>query len=318
VKMLITGGTGSFGNAFLDYMKDTDNQFIIYSRDERKQFNMYINRRNNNIKYIVGDIRDKEKLIRSMKNVDYVIHAAALKHVPTGENFPMEVIKTNTLGTKNVIDAADYCNVRKVVYLSTDKAVQPVNAYGMSKALAEKIISVHEGSTECVTLRYGNVLGTRGSVVPLFLDQITRGLPITITNLNMTRFLLTLRESVKLSLKCLETGDNGDLFVIRSPAFSIKTLVDALELNFGKIKQKVIGIRPSEKIHETLLTAEENHRSTTHKDNGIEYAKVPKHAGNTTDLFKGKNYKAEPFTSENTTQLNPEQVSEKLKETGIL
>ncbi|MDD1779129.1 MAG: polysaccharide biosynthesis protein, partial [Candidatus Helarchaeota archaeon] len=233
-KILITGGTGSFGNALIDNLKETDNHFIIYSRDEKKQYDMAISRGNKNISYIIGDIRDKGKLIQSMKNVDYVFHAAALKHVPTGENFPEEVIYTNILGTKNVIEVAEYCGVEKVVALSTDKAVQPINAYGMSKALAEKIIAAHKGQTEVVCLRYGNVLGSRGSVVPLFLELIRQNKPITITNPKMTRFLLTLNEAVRLALKCLKDGNNGDLFVIKSPACSIKTLVEALEVHYGK------------------------------------------------------------------------------------
>jgi len=317
-RILITGGTGSFGNAFIEYMKDTDTEFIVYSRDEQKQFHMYINKGNYNIKYIVGDIRDKDKLIASLKNVDYVIHAAALKHITTGESFPEEVIKTNILGTKNVIDAAEYCNVEKVVYLSTDKAVYPVNAYGMSKALAEKLMNVHEGNTVCVSLRYGNVLGTRGSVVPLFLDLIKKGMPLTVTSPNMTRFLLSLRESIKLSLKCLEAGKNGDLFVIKSPACNIDTLIEALEIHFGKLQRKIIGIRPGEKIHETLLTAEEVHRATIEKENGIDYASIPKTEGSVGDLLRGEEYKVQPFTSENTTRLNAKQVLNKLREARLL
>ena len=231
--ILIAGGTSSLGNALIDYLKNDNVQFIIYSRDEKKQHDLYILRENNNISYIVGDIKGKGKLIQSLKSVDYVFHTT-LKHVPTGENFPEEAIQTNVIGTKNVIEAPEYCGVKKVIAISTDKAVQPVNAYGMSKALAEKIISAHKGQTVVVCLRYGNVLGSRGSVVPLFLDFIHQGKHITVTNPNMTRFLLTLNEAVKLALRCLNDGDRGDLFVIKSPACTIGTLIDALELHFGK------------------------------------------------------------------------------------
>ncbi len=319
--ILITGGTGSFGNALIDYLKDIDVKFIVYSRDEKKQHDMYIARGNKNISYIVGDIRDKGKLIQSMKNVDYVFHAAALKHVPTGENFPEEVIKTNIIGTQNVIEAAEYCGVKKVVALSTDKAVQPINAYGMSKALAEKIISAHKGQTRVVCLRYGNVLGSRGSVVPLFLDFIKQNKPITITNPNMTRFLLTLTEAVKLALKCLLNGNNGDLYVIKSPACNIKTLVEALELYYSKeFTKNIIGIRPGEKIHETLLTSDEVHRSLIEHDEGISFARIPPLDKNLGDFyFSGEDYEEpEPFTSANTEQYNAAQVLEKIKDAGLL
>jgi UDP-glucose 4-epimerase len=282
---------------------------------------MYISRGNKNISYVVGDIRDKEKLIQSLKGVDYVFHAAALKHVPTGENFPEEVIQTNILGTKNVIEATEYCGVKKVVSISTDKAVQPVNAYGMSKALAEKIISAHKGQTAVVSLRYGNVLGSRGSVVPLFLDFIQQNKPITITNPHMTRFLLTLDDAVKLALKCLNDGKNRDLFVIKSPACDIKTLVEALELHYKKqFTKNIIGIRPGEKIHETLLTSDEVHRSIADQDDGIMFAKIPPLDKNLGDFFfTGEDYKEpEPFTSANTEQYNAAKVLQKLKDAGLL
>ena len=167
-QILITGGTGSFGNALLDKLLDLDAELIVYSRDEKKQHEMMVNRPNKNVKYVIGDVRNKPKLERVLREVDYVFHAAALKQVPTGENFPEEVIETNTLGLKNVIESAESCGVKKVVNLSTDKAVYPINAYGMSKALGEKIVNAHKGNTVCLSLRYGNVLGSRGSVVPLF------------------------------------------------------------------------------------------------------------------------------------------------------
>ena len=320
-KVLITGGTGSFGNALIEQNLDKDVKFIVYSRDEKKQHDMYIHYKSDKIDYVVGDIRDKQKLIYSLKDVDYIFHAAALKHVPTGENFPEEVISTNILGTKNVIEAAEYCGVEKIVALSTDKAVYPINAYGMSKALAEKVIAAHKGDTTSVCLRYGNVLGSRGSVIPLFLDFIKQGKPLTITNPNMTRYLLTLQDAVKLALKCLRSGDNGDLFVIKSPACDITTLVDALELHFGReFERKIIGVRPGEKIDETLLTSDEVHRSIIEHEDDITYAKIPPLEKGIGDFFyKGEDFQEpEPYTSSNTNQFNAEQTLAKIKEAGLL
>lgn len=319
--VLITGGTGSFGNAFLDFAQDGNTQFIVYSRDEQKQYSMYIHRGQENIRYVVGDIRDRRKLKRWLKGVDYVLHAAALKQVPTGENFPEEVIRTNILGTKNVIEAAEECKVKKVVNLSTDKAVYPINAYGMSKALAEKILSAHRGHTVCVSLRYGNVLGSRGSVIPVFLDRIAHQKPLTITNFNMTRFLLPLSHAISLALKCLEEGEHGDLFVIKPPACTLRTLVDALELHFGrKLEIIIIGIRPGEKVDETLLTSEELIRASEMEEDGIMYVKIPKLDKDMGDyFFRGQATEVvEPFTSANTIQYNAEQTLEMIKQAGIL
>jgi len=320
-KVLITGGTGSFGNAFIDRSKGDGATFIVYSRDEKKQHDMYVSRGNHNIQYVIGDVRDKNKLMKSMDGIDYVLHAAALKHVPTGENFPEEVIETNTLGAKNVIEAAEACGVEKVVNLSTDKAVFPVNAYGMSKALAEKLMNAHEGDTVCVNLRYGNVLGSRGSVIPLFLNKINNDEPLTITNYDMTRFILPLSHAVALALKCIEDGNNGDLFVIKPPACNIRTLVEALEMQYQrKLNQKVIGIRPGEKIDETLLTPEEVYRSTTMKQNGITYARVPRLNANIGGFFyNGQDVEMpEAFTSSNTVQYDAEKVLDITRKAGLL
>jgi UDP-N-acetylglucosamine 4,6-dehydratase/5-epimerase len=321
MKILITGGTGSFGNAFIDFSENCDIKFVVFSRDEKKQHDMFVERNDNNIEYVVGDIRDKSRVLRHFKDIDYVIHAAALKHVPTGEQFPEEVINTNVLGTKNVIEAAEECGVEKVINLSTDKAVYPINAYGMSKALAEKLMSAHKGDTACVSLRYGNVIGSRGSVIPLFIDKIQHNLPLTITNENMTRFLLPLNHAVDLSKKCVEIGKSGDLFVIRPPAATIKTVVDALELNYGRtLEKQLIGIRPGEKMNETLLTPEELCRAKTFTDKDIEYMKIPRLDGNIGDYFyHGKDCKiAEPFTSANTTILNTEETLKLIKEARLL
>jgi UDP-glucose 4-epimerase len=320
-KILVTGGTGSFGNAFIDLSKDNDLQFIVFSRDEKKQHDMFVERNDRSIEYVVGDIREKSRLIAHFKDVDYVLHAAALKHVPTGEQFPEEVINTNILGTKNVIEAAEECGVEKIVNLSTDKAVYPINAYGMSKAIAEKLMSAHRGDTVCVNLRYGNVIGSRGSVIPLFVNKIHDGLPLTITNENMTRFLLPLNNAVALSKKCLEIGESGDLFVIRPPAATIKTVVEALELYFGKsFDKQIIGIRPGEKMDETLLIPEEICRASRFTDEGIDYMRVPRLNANIGDYFyKGGECKTPvAFSSANTTQLNVRETLNLIKGAGLL
>ncbi len=318
-KIIITGGTGSFGQAILDYLKNSHAHFIVYSRDEDKQHDMYVSRKDQNIDYIIGDVRDRQHLIYAMKGVDYVLHAAALKQVPTGENFPDEVLSTNTLGTKNVVEAAEYCGVKRLVVLSTDKAVYPISAYGNSKALAEKIIAAQHGNTINVCLRYGNVLGSRGSVVPLFLGMIKENKPLTITDPKMTRFILTLEEAVRLSLKCLTDGNNGDLFIMKPPACTVGTLVEALELHFGrKFERTTIGVRAGEKMHEVLLTGEDVYWSKVEHEGSITYARVP--ARHTHDyFFEGKNYvEPEAFTSENAERFNAQQVLDKLKEAMLL
>jgi len=218
-----------------------------------------------------------------------------------------------------VVDAAEYCSVKRLVDLSTDKAVFPIGAYGMSKALAEKVALAHTGRTTITCLRYGNVLGSRGSVVPLFLDFITQGKPITITNPNMTRFILTLEEAVKLSLKCLFDGKDGELFIMRPPACKVETIVDALELHFGKgLERQVIGIRPGEKMHEVLLTGGEVYRSVNEVEDGITYSRIPPQR----DLdyyFSGEDYvEPEPFSSDRAEQLDARQVLDKLKEARLL
>lgn len=318
-KVLITGGTGSFGNALIDYLSDSGAEFIVYSRDELKQHEMYIARRDKRISYIIGDVRDKDKLIRAMRGVDYVVHAAALKQVPTGEKWPEEAIQTNIIGTKNVVEAAEYCGISRVCVLSTDKAAFPIGAYGFSKALAEKVALAHAGNTIVTCLRYGNVLGSRGSIIPLFLGFIEQGRPITITNPLMTRFILTLEEAVKLSLKCLLDGEDGELFIMRPPACKVETIVGALELHFGRrLERQIIGIRPGEKTHETLLTGAEVYRAVDKVEGGITYSRIPPQR----DLdyyFSGEDYvEPEPFSSDKTEQLEAEQVLEKLKDANLL
>tara|TARA_Y100000310_G_scaffold177357_1_gene177435 strand:+ start:4056 stop:5033 length:978 start_codon:yes stop_codon:yes gene_type:complete len=318
-RIMVTGGTGSFGSALIDHLQGSGARFIVYSRDESKQHAMFTTRRDKNISYIIGDVRDKDKLTKSMRGVDYVFHAAALKHVPTGERFPEEVIRTNVLGTKNVLEAADYAGVERLVVLSTDKAAYPVSAYGMSKALAEKLVSAYDGKTVNVCLRYGNVLGSRGSIIPLFLALIQQGRPVTITNPDMTRFVLTLAEAVKIAMKCLHDGNLGDLFIMRPPACRIGTIVDALELHFGRTLDKtIIGIRPGEKMHEVLLTGAEVYHSTTEQGDGITYARLA--TQHPIDYhFYGEDY-VEPdvFSSDKAEQYSAVQVLAKLKEAGLL
>jgi len=320
-RILITGGTGSFGNALVDRLLELrTRQIIIFSRDEKKQQDMSIKYSGKNLLFIIGDIRDRRKLEKSFKNIDYIFHAAALKHVPIGELYPEEVIKTNIIGTKNVIEAAELCGVRKVVNFSSDKAVYPVNAYGMSKALAEKLVCAHGGNTECINLRYGNVLGSRGSVIPIFLNQIRNNQPLTITNPRMTRFLLLLRNAVSLSLICVSEGRPGDLYVIRSPACTIETLVNVIKKLFdkfrgdGEILVKEIGIRPGEKIHETLLTEEEVSRSNSGGRFGIEFTRVFSVDRNSCGDFSN----TEPFTSENAERFYENETLKILLEAKIL
>ncbi len=319
-RIFVSGGTGSFGGAFIDYLHDSGAEFIVYSRDELKQHEMYMARRDRRISYVIGDVRDKDKLIQIMRQgVDYVIHAAALKQVPTGEKWPEEVLLTNVLGTKNVIEAAEQCGVGKVVVLSTDKAVYPIGSYGISKALAEKFVLAHKGRTVNICLRYGNVLGSRGSVVPLFLDLIRQDRPLTITNPAMTRFVLTLEEAVKIALKCLSDGRDGELFIMRPPACTVEIIVQALELHFGReLERQIIGIRPGEKMHEVLLTGAEVYRAIDETENGITYARLS--AQKDTDYYlSGDIYvEPEPFSSDRAEQLDARQVLDKLKEARLL
>jgi len=261
--LLITGGTGSFGNAVLSRFLHTDHfsEIRIFSRDEKKQDDMRNQLKNNKLKFYIGDVRDYSSIERAMRGVDYVFHAAALKQVPSCEFFPLEATKTNVLGTQNVIDAAVSNSVKKVICLSTDKAAYPINAMGISKALMEKVAIAasrnYSKTTVCLT-RYGNVMASRGSVIPLFLNQIKNGEDLTITDPNMTRFLMSLDEAVELVLFAFENGKSGDLFVNKAPAGTIGDLAQALKEIF-KVNNsiKVIGTRHGEKLYETLCTREE-------------------------------------------------------------
>ncbi len=264
--LMITGGTGSFGNAVLNRFLDTDiGEIRIFSRDEKKQDDMRKQYHNDKIKFHIGDVRDLASVKNAMYNVDYVFHAAALKQVPSCEFFPIEAVKTNVLGTDNVLTACIDNGVKKVICLSTDKAAYPINAMGISKAMMEKTVSakartVNAENTTIACTRYGNVLCSRGSVVPLFIDQINAGLPITITDPNMTRFIMSLEEAVDLVIYAFQNANPGDLFIQKADSSTIDVLAKAVVELFGKNKNvdvKTIGTRHGEKLYETLLTAEE-------------------------------------------------------------
>lgn len=318
--LLITGGTGSFGNAVLDRFLDTNIKEIrIFSRDEKKQDDMRKKYANDKIKFYIGDVRNIEGVREAVKGIDYIFHAAALKQVPSCEFFPMEAVRTNVLGTDNVLTAAIDAGVKRVVCLSTDKAAYPINAMGTSKAMMEKVIIAKsrnvdpEKTTICCT-RYGNVMASRGSVIPLFIDQIKAGKPLTVTDPKMTRFLMNLQEAVELVVFAFQHANQGDLFVQKSPASTVADLADAIRQLFNPdTKIKVIGTRHGEKAHETLMTKEEKAKS---EDMGG-YYRIP---ADNRDLNYEKYLedgskkitKVEEYTSDNTTRLDVNGTIEKL------
>ncbi|MBO9518970.1 MAG: polysaccharide biosynthesis protein [Porphyrobacter sp.] len=261
--LMITGGTGSFGNTVLDrFIRSDIKKIVIFSRDEKKQEDMRIALRNDKLVFHIGDTRDAASIRRAMEGVDYVFHAAALKQVPNCEFHPMEAVRTNVLGTENVIDAAIACGVERLVLLSTDKAVYPINAMGISKAMAEKVLIArskqHAGRTTLMVTRYGNVMASRGSVIPLFIDRVRTGRPLSITDPNMTRFLMSLEDSVDLVLHAFHHGVQGDMFVQKAPASTIRDLAVAIsELFELPLQQQIIGTRHGEKLYESLLSREE-------------------------------------------------------------
>jgi UDP-N-acetylglucosamine 4,6-dehydratase/5-epimerase len=323
---LITGGTGSFGHAVMDRLLQTEAKEIrIFSRDEKKQDDMRRHYSNDRLKFYIGDVRDKDSIKNAMHGVDYVFHAAALKQVPSAEFFPIEAVKTNILGTENVLDVAISAGVKKVVCLSTDKAAYPINAMGISKAMMERVAiakskTVDAKQTSIMVTRYGNVMGSRGSVIPLFLEQIKSNKPLTITEPSMTRFLMNLNEAVELVLYAFENGESGDLFVQKSPASTVgqlaKVIQDILKTNNPV---QVIGARHGEKLYETLLTKEEQLNVIDQKD----YFRVP---ADQRDLNYGKYFsegqmnllQLEEYTSHNTTQLSNEELKAKLLELEII
>lgn len=313
--LLITGGTGSFGNAVLRRFLESDLAEIrIFSRDEKKQDDMRKLYGHPKLKFYLGDVRDDRSVQGVMRGVNYVFHAAALKQVPSCEFYPMQAVRTNVMGTENVLTAAQRSGVERVICLSTDKAVYPINAMGMSKALMEKVMVATArgyegtGTTVCGT-RYGNVMASRGSVIPLFVSQVLSGKPITVTDPNMTRFMMTLDDAVELVLFAFSNGNNGDIFVQKSPASTIKTLVQAILELMGREGHPVerIGIRHGEKLYEALLGREEHARS----DDLGEYFRVPSDARDLNyaqfveegeaGLSKGQEY-----NSDNTTRLDVE------------
>jgi UDP-glucose 4-epimerase len=308
--LLITGGTGSFGNAVLKRFLNTDHfkEIRIFSRDEKKQEDMRIALKNDKVKFYIGDVRDYNSVENAMSGVDYIFHAAALKQVPSCEFFPIEATKTNVLGTQNVIQAAIKNNVKKVICLSTDKAAYPINAMGISKALMEKVAiasSRNSNKTVVCLTRYGNVMASRGSVIPLFIDQIKNDMPITVTDPNMTRFLMSLDDAVELVLFAFEHGNPGDLFVNKAPASKVETLANAIiELSGKKVQIKNIGTRHGEKLYETLCTREEMMKS---EDMG-DFYRIP---ADNRDLNYSKYFnegndiaKIEDYNSHNTTILD--------------
>jgi UDP-N-acetylglucosamine 4,6-dehydratase/5-epimerase len=260
--LLITGGTGSFGNAVLDkFLSSEISEIRILSRDEKKQHDMRVSYNSPKIKFFIGDVRDKESIKNSIQGVNYIFHAAALKQVPSCEFFPIEAVKTNILGTENVLSVAIENKVEKVICLSTDKAVYPINSMGVSKAMMEKVFVAKSRTTDSTIIcgtRYGNVMASRGSVIPHFYDQIQSGKDITVTDPSMTRFMMTLDDAVNLVLFAFENGTSGDIFVQKSPSITIGELATTMKkLYDSSVKIKNIGIRHSEKIHETLLSKEE-------------------------------------------------------------
>ena len=262
--LLITGGTGTFGSAVLNRFLATDvNEIRIFSRDEKKQEDMRLAYSSKKLKFYIGDIRDKDSVADAMSGVDYVFHAAALKQVPSCEFYPLQALMTNALGAENVMNAAIQCGVKRLIVLSTDKAVYPINAMGISKAMMERLmvakarVAVERGTILCGT-RYGNVMASRGSVIPLFISQIQEGKPLTVTDTNMTRFMMSIDDAVDLVLYAFEHGDPGDVFVRKAPAATIGTLAQAIRRVFDASSQiRIIGTRHGEKLYETLLTREE-------------------------------------------------------------
>lgn len=315
--LMVTGGTGSFGQTVLNRFLDTDVQEVrIFSRDEKKQDDMRIALNHPKLRFYIGDVRDEASLRQAMKGVDYVFHAAALKQVPSCEFYPMEALRTNVIGTENVLNAATEAGVERVVVLSTDKAVYPINAMGMSKAMAEKVMVAkarlqQPGETIFCATRYGNVMASRGSVIPLFVSQLKEGRPLTVTDPNMTRFLMSLEDSVDLVLYAFTHGQQGDIFVQKAPASTVGDLIQALRELFSKPdhETRVIGTRHGEKLYESLISREE----MAHAIDMGDYYRIP---ADNRDLNYAKYFSEgetdistlDDYTSHNTTRLNVEEV----------
>jgi UDP-glucose 4-epimerase len=335
--LLITGGTGSFGNAVLRRFLDTDIKEIrIFSRDEKKQDDMRKQYNNPKLKFYLGDVRDSNSIRDAMFGVDFVFHAAALKQVPSCEFYPMQAVKTNVIGTENILYKAIDAGVKKVIVLSTDKAVYPINAMGISKAMMERVAvaksrNLNNDNIMIAVTRYGNVMASRGSVIPLFIDQMRQGKEITITDPDMTRFMMTLDQAVELVLFAFENGRNGDIFVQKAPAATVGLLAKTLTNLLGKPEYpiKIIGTRHSEKLYESLLTREE----MVHAENMDGYYRIP---ADTRDLNYSKFFdkgeeivtQAHEYHSHNTKQLNEkelkalllelQEIQDDLKEFGVI
>jgi len=314
--LMITGGTGSFGNTVLKRFLETSVKEIrIFSRDEKKQEEMRIALNNPKLKFYIGDVRDFDSISQAMKGVDYVFHAAALKQVPSCEFYPMEAVRTNILGTENVMNAATDNGVKRLVVLSTDKAVYPINAMGISKAMTEKLMVAKarmqlKGETVLCATRYGNVMASRGSVIPLFVSQLKEGKPLTVTDPNMTRFLMSLEDSVDLVLYAYEHGQQGDIFVQKAPASTVAVLAQALKEVFNKENEiRIIGTRHGEKLYESLISREE----MVHAQDVGNYYRIP---ADNRDLNYAKFFSEgeekvshqDDYTSHSTERLNVEQV----------
>ncbi len=321
--LLITGGTGSFGNAVLKRFLDTDiGEIRIFSRDEKKQHDMRIALKNPKVKFYIGDVRDYASVESAFRGVDYIFHAAALKQVPSCEFYPMEAVKTNVIGTENVLNAAIANKVKRVICLSTDKAVYPINAMGISKSMMEKVMVAKSRLSEdtvFVGTRYGNVMGSRGSVIPLFAEQIQEGKPITVTDPEMTRFMMTLDDAVELVLYAFENGNAGDIFVQKSPASTIGELAEAMRVIYEVDNEvNVIGTRHAEKLYETLLTREERMSS---EDLG-DYFRIP---SDNRDLNYNKYFsegdahisEVDDYHSHNTNRLNQDELIALIKSIGF-
>ncbi|HBI7652266.1 TPA: polysaccharide biosynthesis protein, partial [Escherichia coli] len=325
--LLITGGTGSFGNAVLQRFLNTEiNEIRIFSRDEKKQDDMRKHFKSDKLKFYIGDVRDYQSVSNAMRGVDYIYHAAALKQVPSCEFYPLEAVKTNVLGTENVLEAAITHGVKRVVCLSTDKAVYPINAMGISKAMMEKVIVAksrnltHTNTTVCCT-RYGNVMASRGSVIPLFIRQVVNGDAITITDPNMTRFMMTLDDAVDLVLYAFEHGRNGDIFVQKAPAATIDVLVKALLdiMNEPRHPINVIGTRHGEKQYEALCSREEmfvaqeegNYYRVPADNRDLNYSKYYEHGDKNLSLV-------EDYNSHNTQQLDIEGMKTLLRKLDFI
>lgn len=322
-KLLITGGTGSFGNAVLDkFLTSEISEIRIFSRDEKKQHDMRVKYDNPKLKFYIGDVRDYQSILEASTQIDYIFHSAALKQVPSCEFHPIQAVKTNILGTENVLNAAISNKVKKVICLSTDKAVYPINAMGVSKAMMEKVFVAKSRTSDSTIIcgtRYGNVMGSRGSVIPHFLQQIKEGKSITVTDHKMTRFMMTLQDAVELVLFAFENGRPGDIFVQKSPSTTIGELAKTMNKIYNSSKKiKNIGIRHAEKIHETLLSSEErmvsedlgNYFRVPADNRGLNYNKY---------FSEGKRSisKLEEYNSENTIRLSENELINLLASIGF-